>query len=427
MGNSNVRKTFIDRREFLTASCLAVVTAATTKLGFIAKSAQADSLWKFIAKSEADLFYRNRLPDDQTPLVNDPVAKAVNLFDWNFPELVENATGGTFGSKGMPENFSETIEVPEAYLGMPVAIVGAGASGLSAGFELMKLGLKPVYYEVQTQSDSSGKMHARPYGRIFSWDFGGNGELSPGGAGWYPDGKLTTSSVMPNSQNTHNWGRRVAELGGMRFPATQLTLRTYTDSIFQNGYYYGDSFDSPWVPFRDPGLYSAKNNPDPSKGGVVMPSDNDTIEFDTVYNTKGIFKDRGSAEPTNPEDYSDTDRVAVGTTLADSNQAVYNLTFKYFDLLYGDVDPSNPYKGILTPIKEQMRLTLQTFCHSIYFQSIKRGHFNVPPVRIRNNRTKKNFLSGFEPPTTIRPLSGASISSCSFRDNNTATGVLRAF
>jgi len=154
--------------------------------------------------------------------------------------------------------------------------------------------------------------------------------------------------------NTHAWGRRVAELGGMRFPATHLTLRTYVDAEFWNDYYFGGSFDSPWTPFRDPGLYNPKNNPNPERGGVIIPSDDDTIVYDTVYHTKGIFKDRNSPNPPEPGGYAQTDRVSAGTTLADSNGAVHNLTYQYFDLLYGDTDPENPYKGILTPILDSV-------------------------------------------------------------------------
>ncbi len=138
----------------------------------------------------------------------------------------------------------------------------------------------------------------------------------------------------------------------MRFPATHLTLRTYVDAEFGNDYYFGSSFTTPWTPFRDPGLYDTKNQPNPARGGVIMPSDNDTVIYDTVYHTKGIFKDRKNANPPEPGGYAQTDRVSAGTTLADSNGAVHNLTYQYFDLIFGDTDPENPYKGILTPILE---------------------------------------------------------------------------
>ena len=348
----NVTGHVFDRREFMQASGLALIAAATTKASLVSGPAYAQSLIEILEKSEADLYYRDRLPDYQTPFQNDQDNNAVSLFDWNFPDLIDYASEGSFGTKGMPEDFSTVTEIPQDYLGMPVAIIGAGAAGLAAGFELMKIGLKPVFYEMQTQKDPSGTIYARPCGRIYSWDYGGNGELDGAGAGWYPKDPLTFSSVMPNTSNTHAWGRRVAELGGMRFPATHITLRTYVDIIFGNDYYYGSHFNTPWTPFRDPGLYAPKNQPSPDRGGVIIPSDDDTVVYDTVYHTKGIFKDRKSPNPPAPGGYAQTDRVSRGTTLADSNGAVHNLTYQYFDLLYGDTDPQNPYQGILTPILE---------------------------------------------------------------------------
>lgn len=289
-----------DRREFMQASGLALIAAATTKASLVAGPAYAQSLSDILEKSEAELYYRDRLPDYQTPFQNDQDNNAVSLFDWNFPELVDSAYDGSFGTKGMPGDFSTVTEIPQDYLGMPVAVIGAGAAGLAAGFELMKIGLKPIFYEMQTQKDPDGNSYARPYGRAYSWDYGGNGELDGAGAGWYPQEPLTASSVYPNDSNTHAWGRRVAELGAMRFPATHLTLRTYVDAVFANDYFYGSSFNTPWTPFRDPGLYAPKNQPNPDRGGVTMPSDGDTVVYDTVYHTKGIFKDRKSPSPPEP-------------------------------------------------------------------------------------------------------------------------------
>jgi len=188
-----------DRREFMQVSGLALIAAVTTKASFVSGSAHAQPLSKILEKSEAELYFRDRLADYQTPFQNDQDNNAVSLFDWNFPELVDSAFNGSFGTKGMPENFSTVTEIPEDYLGMPVAIVGAGAAGLAAGFELMRIGLKPIFYEMQTQEDPSGNTYARPCGRIYSWDYGGNGELDGAGAGWYPKDTLTLSSVKPNA------------------------------------------------------------------------------------------------------------------------------------------------------------------------------------------------------------------------------------
>lgn len=78
-------------------------------------------------------------------------------------------------------------ELPVASRGQRVAIVGAGLSGLVAAFELMRIGLRPVLYE-------AGRMG----GRLRSQEF----ENAPG---------------------------IVAELGGMRFPASATTFNHYVN------------------------------------------------------------------------------------------------------------------------------------------------------------------------------------------------------
>ncbi len=340
----------VNRRKFMQGSAAVLSAAMAAKAGLFAGTAAAQSIAGITAATEASLYYRDRLPDEQTPFTNND---DLSLFDWDFPALVKSATGnGTFGTKGMPSSFSKYTEVPDRYNALPIAIIGAGAAGLAAGYELMKLGLKPCFFEMQTQDTGSGVTYARPNGRIYSWDYGGNGIKDGAGAGWYPTERLTPKNIQPvYGRNVHTWGRRVAELGGMRFPATHLTLRTYTDTIFFNDYYYGSQgLNSPWVPFRDPGLYAAKKSPIAERGGVVPPSKADTIIYDTVYHTKGVFARRDSPNPPSPGGYSQFDRVRHGTTLANSNAAIQNLTYKYFDLLFGAINGNDPYQGILTPI-----------------------------------------------------------------------------
>lgn len=345
----NAPRPNMSRREFIAASTAAVSAAIAAQAGLLPNASRAASLGAIVGKTEEDLFFRDRLPDYQSPFPLG-VTNRVSLFDWDFPALITSATGdGSFGAQGMPARFSTFTTVPAAYVGMPVAIVGAGAAGLSAGYELMKLGFRPVYYEMQEAETDQvpNTSFARPNGRVYSWDFGGNSELEGSGAGWFTNDDLTPSSAMPSvGDNVHAWGRRVAELGAMRYPATHLTLRTYTDRVFFNDYYYGEAgLKTPWVPFRDPGLYANVNRPMTDRGGVVAPNDNDTLVFDSVYDTKGLFLDRNSADPPMPGVYSQVDRVSAGTKLSDSNGAVQNLTFKYFDLLFGTT-------GILTPILE---------------------------------------------------------------------------
>jgi len=80
-------------------------------------------------------------------------------------------------------------ELPAERLGQEVAIVGAGMAGMVAAYELMKLGLKPVVYEA-----------SRMGGRLRSQAFeGGQGAI--------------------------------AELGGMRFPASSTAFFHYVDRL----------------------------------------------------------------------------------------------------------------------------------------------------------------------------------------------------
>ncbi|ADE40008.1 FAD-dependent oxidoreductase [Candidatus Puniceispirillum marinum] len=350
--DAEVENRTFTRREFLEGSSVALSAVILSQAGWLGQATDAKALENILYETEASLYFRDRLPDYQTPFTNSS-ASLSSLFDWNFPALIKSATGdGFFGTEGMPSNFSSHTTVPEKYNNLPVAIIGAGASGLVVGYELMKLGLEPHFYEMQTQTSATGQMYSRPNGRAYSWDFGGNGVKAGAAAGWYTNDTLTPNSVKPSyNRNVHSYGRRIAELGAMRFPATHLTLRTYTDTIFASDYYYGDSgISGSWVPFRDPGLYHGTNPPMTDRGGVTRPGGNDTIIFDTAYYTKGIFKNRKSANPPHPGGYSEFDRVRSGTTLANSNAAVLNLSQKYFDLLFGDLDPSKPYQGVLTTI-----------------------------------------------------------------------------
>src|SRR5262245_60565682 len=50
--------------------------------------------------------------------------------------------------------------LPADKLGTEVAIVGAGAAGMVAAFELMKLGLKPVVYEA---ARIGGRLRSQPF------------------------------------------------------------------------------------------------------------------------------------------------------------------------------------------------------------------------------------------------------------------------
>lgn len=79
--------------------------------------------------------------------------------------------------------------LPRDMAGTPVAVIGSGAAGVIAAFELMKLGLRPVVYE----SSQFG-------GRLRSRRFEGGGDI-------------------------------IAELGGMRFPRSSKAFYHYVDLV----------------------------------------------------------------------------------------------------------------------------------------------------------------------------------------------------
>ncbi|PTQ66818.1 flavin monoamine oxidase family protein [Celeribacter persicus] len=82
--------------------------------------------------------------------------------------------------------------VPKDVLGTEVAVIGAGAAGIVAAYELMKIGLKPVIYEA-----------ARFGGRLRSEVFDGTGF----------EGRAPV----------------IAEMGGMRFPVSSAGFYHYLD------------------------------------------------------------------------------------------------------------------------------------------------------------------------------------------------------
>jgi len=84
---------------------------------------------------------------------------------------------------------SGLCSVPAHRQGQEVAIIGAGMAGMTAAFELMKMGLKPVIYEA-----------ARIGGRLRSQKFEGADDI-------------------------------VAELGGMRFPVSSTGFYHYVDQL----------------------------------------------------------------------------------------------------------------------------------------------------------------------------------------------------
>ena len=80
-------------------------------------------------------------------------------------------------------------ELPTDALGQEVAVIGAGVAGMVAAYELMKLGLKPVVYEI---GRIGGRLRSEPF------------------------------NAAPHI---------VAELGGMRFPKSGAALWHYIDLL----------------------------------------------------------------------------------------------------------------------------------------------------------------------------------------------------
>jgi len=124
--------------------------------------------------------------------------------------------------------------VPADKHGSEVAIVGGGISGLIAGYELMKLGLKPIIYE-------SGQLG----GRLRSQPFEG------------ADGV-------------------VAELGGMRFPISSTGFYRYVDQL---------GLDS--RPFPNPLT--------PAAGSTVIDLEGETLYAETLADLPPLFREIASA------------------------------------------------------------------------------------------------------------------------------------
>ncbi|CCH31000.1 amidohydrolase family protein [Actinosynnema sp. NPDC047251] len=105
--------------------------------------------------------------------------------------------------------------LPARALGTPVAVIGAGGSGLTAAYELLRIGCRPIVYEAETSA-------AGPGGRRLG-------------------GRMFSLRLAPDDS-------AVVELGCMRVPDSAKLLRQYTDR-----------FGLHWLPFRDD--YAAGTTP----------------------------------------------------------------------------------------------------------------------------------------------------------------------
>lgn len=284
-----------------------------------------------VGANEAEFDYRDRMPES---------------FNYDWADIITSASGGQINGVALDARFQDNG-------GAQVAIVGAGAAGLCAGYEMMKLGLQPIFFEIQTENNpANNATFVRPQGRGYSWDFTCDGTFNGVGGGgaytsWFPavvDGPDPTSDNLP----VFSGGRQFTDLGAMRYPESHVALHTYVDTIFKGDYYYGELWESQptptqWPEWRDPGLFeSVSSGPNP----YGKPDNSDALVFPTVMYTTGI-SDSQNLEAS----YRGFYRMDPGLTLGDANGAVNNLTFKNWNLLFGpDGDGPGGGEGYLRPI-----------------------------------------------------------------------------
>lgn len=167
------------------------------------------------------------------------------------------------------------VKIDARWYSKPVAVIGAGAAGLCASYELMRSGLTPVIFEMQHAPNSQGVRHG---GRANSYDF------APAGA-----------------------SPAFGELGCMRFPKSHTTLRAYVDTVFKGEYHYGRQVDNQWPPFIDPLLI------DPTTNKVV---------YDTGFFARGI----------EGREYK---RVLRGTRFNDLPEPITDVSTAFDELIFG--------------------------------------------------------------------------------------------
>ena len=184
------------------------------------------------------------------------------ILDIDYPSLVTGAPIARIGNQ---------------WFGKPVAVIGAGAAGLCAAYELMRSGLTPVVFESQS-------------------------------SGFFPE-QVVRHGGRANSYNFSKEGGPPAfgELGCMRFPKSHTTLRTYVDTIFKGEYHYGRTVDNQWPPFIDPLLIDPKDK---------------KVVYDTAFYARGI----------NNRKYK---RVPKGTTFDDLPEPIKDVSTAFDDLIFG--------------------------------------------------------------------------------------------
>src|SRR5258708_3119163 len=95
------------------------------------------------------------------------------------------------------QNAGSIASLPEAHWNTPVAVIGAGAAGLVAAYELLRIGASPVVFEAHPQ---------RLGGRLYSQPF-------------------TNTQGRPDPTT-------FAEMGAMRFPPSSRLPFPYINDLF---------------------------------------------------------------------------------------------------------------------------------------------------------------------------------------------------
>ncbi|SFB77532.1 tryptophan 2-monooxygenase [Marinospirillum celere] len=163
-------------------------------------------------------------------------------------------------------------KIPEHQQGQPVAIIGAGIAGLVAGYELMKLGLKPIFYEA-----------GRIGGRLRSAEFEGSEGI-------------------------------IAELGGMRFPESSRAF-----------HYYRELCQLDKAPFPNPLTEAA--------GSTVIELEGQRYYAQKLEDLPPLFQEVATAYDQALEEQADFSRLQAAIAARDSTtiKSIWNPLVKEWD------------------------------------------------------------------------------------------------
>ena len=179
--------------------------------------------------------------------------------------------------------------VPIAAYGKKISVIGAGISGLVCGYELMKLGLHPVFYE-------SGQLGGRLRSKAFEGVEG-----------------------------------VIAELGGMRFPVSSRGF-----------YHYADLLDVESRPFPNPLTKAA--------GSTVIDLEGETFYAETLADLPPIFQEVAKAYNDTLEESANFSALKKAIQERDRNKikAIWNPIVKAWDegTFYDFISRSNAFKKL---------------------------------------------------------------------------------